>query len=74
MRTISGNKKSREKNQNPHFVFSNFFPKSRGVYEIMHKNIAEPQMKIWRMRFACWITKATDINSEYVTRIAFPLQ
>ena len=22
---------------------------------------------IWRMRFACWITKATDIHSEYAT-------
>jgi hypothetical protein len=21
---------------------------------------------IWRMRFACWITKATDTHSEYV--------
>jgi hypothetical protein len=29
---------------------------------------------IWRMRFACWITKATDIHSEYVILIAFPRQ
>ena len=29
---------------------------------------------IRRMRFACWITKATDINSEYVVLIACPLQ
>jgi len=26
------------------------------------------------MRFACWITKATYTHSEYVVRIAFPLQ
>ena len=26
------------------------------------------------LRFACLITKATDINSEYVMLIAFPLQ
>jgi hypothetical protein len=26
------------------------------------------------MRFACWITKATDTHSEYVTLIAFPRQ
>ena len=26
------------------------------------------------MRFSCWITKATDTNSEYVSLIAFPLQ
>jgi hypothetical protein len=29
---------------------------------------------MWRMRFACWITKATDTHSEYVILIAFPPQ
>jgi hypothetical protein len=29
---------------------------------------------IWRMRFACWITKATDTHSEYVILIAIPRQ
>jgi hypothetical protein len=29
---------------------------------------------IRRMRFACWITKATNTHSEYVTLIAFPRQ
>ena len=29
---------------------------------------------IWRMRFACWITWATDRHSECVIRIAFPQQ
>ena len=29
---------------------------------------------IWRMRFACWITKATDTHSENVILIAFPTQ
>jgi hypothetical protein len=29
---------------------------------------------IQRMRFACWITKATDTRSEYVIGIAFPQQ
>jgi hypothetical protein len=28
---------------------------------------------IWPMRFACWITNATDTYSEYVIIIAFPL-
>jgi len=28
---------------------------------------------IWYMHIACWITKATDTNSEYVTLIVFPL-
>jgi len=31
-------------------------------------------MTIWRMRVACWITKATNTHSEYVILIAFPLQ
>ena len=29
---------------------------------------------IRRMRFACWITKATDTPSEYVILFAFPFQ
>ena len=29
---------------------------------------------IWRMRFACWITKTTDTHSEYVILIVFPRQ
>ena len=33
-----------------------------------------PQMTIWRMRIACWIPKDTNTHSEYVIRIAFPLQ
>jgi len=31
-------------------------------------------MAVWRMRIACWITKATNTHSEYVILIAFPLQ
>ena len=41
------------------------------------KNILQPDrslMTIWRMRTACWITKATDTHSEYIIRVAFPLQ
>jgi hypothetical protein len=33
-----------------------------------------PKMKIWRMRSACWIPKATNTHSECVMLIAFPLQ
>ena len=29
---------------------------------------------IRRMRFTCWITKATDTHTEYVMLIAFPRQ
>jgi hypothetical protein len=30
-------------------------------------------MTVWRMRYACWITKATDTHSEYVMLIALAL-
>ena len=43
----------------------------------MWQNMVEPdrpQMTIRRMRFACWVTKATDTHSEYIILIAFPLQ
>jgi hypothetical protein len=33
-----------------------------------------PQLTIERMRIAYWITKATNIHSEYVVLIVFPLQ
>ena len=54
-----------------------FFLESRAFYEIIWKNIVDlgrPQMTIWRMRFACWIPKATNTFSEYVMLIAFSLQ
>jgi hypothetical protein len=41
------------------------------------ENVVEPdrpQMTIWNMRFACWITEATNTQSQYVILIAFPLQ
>ena len=31
-------------------------------------------MTTWRMRIACWMSKAVDTLSEYVIVIAFPLQ
>jgi hypothetical protein len=43
----------------------------------MWKNIVKPgksQMKIWRMRIAVWIPKATNKQSEYVMDISFPPQ
>ena len=54
-----------------------FFFKNRVVYEIVWKNILQPdrlQITIWRMRIACWIPKATNTHSDYVTLIALPLQ
>jgi len=49
-----------------------FSPQNRAVYEIMWENIVQPDSMIWRMLFACWITKAKDKYSEYVIIIAFP--
>jgi len=43
----------------------------------MGKNIVrpdKPQMTIWRVRIACWIPNATNILSECVILITFPLQ
>jgi hypothetical protein len=54
-------------------MFSNFF---FNLYNTMWKNIVEPgkpQMIIWRMRIACWLSKATNTRLEYVILITFPL-
>jgi hypothetical protein len=53
-----------------------FFKEKHAVCELMWKNIVErsrPQMKIWRMRIACWIPKAKNRHSDYVILITFPL-
>jgi len=54
-----------------------FFFRNCAAYEIICKNTVErgrPQMTIWRMRIACWISKATNTHTACVIRIAFPLQ
>jgi len=53
-----------------------FFTKVVSLFEIMWKNIVEPgrpQMTIWPVRVRCWLPKATNIHSQYVALIAFPL-
>jgi hypothetical protein len=72
--TSAVNKTCRE-NQDTHFMSSTSFSEYRAVYEVMWKNMVEPDrnhMTIRRMRCACYITKATDTYSEYVILIAFP--
>ena len=70
--------KSYRENQNTQFRFNKFFfSENRAVYEVMLKNIVErgrPQMTVWRMRTACWLPKATNTHTEYVTLIAFARQ
>ena len=62
-----------------HILFSRiiFFFENSAFYEIMWKNIVErgrPQMTTWGKRITCWIPKATNTHSEYLTLIALPLQ
>jgi hypothetical protein len=62
-----------------HFMFNNFlFRKSCRLWENVEKYGTARQATddniIRRMRFACWITKATDTHSEYATLIYFPRQ
>ena len=52
-----------------HILCSTTFPYNPTICEIILKNIIEQDMRI-----ASWITKATDIRSEYVIRIAYSLQ
>ena len=69
--------KSYGENQNTLCMFNNVFFLNLHVYEIMWKHFVEsdkPQMTIWCMHIACWIPKATNIHSEYVLLMAFPLQ
>jgi hypothetical protein len=52
-----------------------FFLENIAVHEVTWKNIVEPdrpETTIWGI--ARWIPKATNPNSVYVIRIAFPLQ
>jgi hypothetical protein len=48
-------------------IFSNFFPENCALYEIMCKNMVQPDWShysiIRRMRFVCWITKATHTHT-----------
>jgi hypothetical protein len=59
-----------------HILRSGTFSKILPFYEIMWKNIVEPdrpQMAMESMCIACWIPKATNTHSEYVILVAFPL-
>jgi hypothetical protein len=63
------------KNMKHNSVFSSLSPplENRVFNEIIWKNVEpeRPQMTIWRMRIACWITKDTNTHthSEYVMLI-----
>jgi hypothetical protein len=62
-------------NLNKRFIFKSFFFfENRAVLEIMLKNIVDPDRTQMTMRIACWVSKATNTNSQCVILIAFPLQ
>jgi len=66
--------KSFRENQNTYFMFSNFFFfENLALYEIKCKKFVEtyrPHMRVWRMRVAFWIPKATNTQSVCVIPIA----
>jgi hypothetical protein len=57
-------------------MFGNFFRESSRLWDNVEKyhraGLATDDNIIQRMRFECWITKATDTHWEYVIPIAFP--
>jgi len=61
-----------------YFMFNiYFFFENLAGYEKMWKMILEPgrpQMAIWRMGIAYWITKTTNTQSEFVILIVLTLQ
>ena len=62
LRVRSVSDKSFGENQNIHFTFSDWlFSEYRAVYEIMSKNMVEPErtQTIRRLRVAYWISKLT---------------
>ena len=57
-------------------LFNNFVSEKRAFYDLICRSAIEAaEYSITRrMRFACWITKATNTYLEYVILIAFPRQ
>jgi len=64
----------RENQQQTNFLYSITFFVNQAFCKITWKNNVQPdrpQMTMWHMRIACWITKIISSQSEYVTLIAF---
>jgi hypothetical protein len=73
MRNVSKNFVQKTKT---HFLCSTMYFQNRAVYEIMWKNLVDPdrpQMTTWRMRIAFCIPTATNIFSEYTILIVYPM-
>jgi hypothetical protein len=64
-------------NQNTRYMLNDIFHENHAICEIMWKNAVQPnrpQMIMWCMHFACWITNATETHLEYVILVAFSRQ
>jgi hypothetical protein len=78
MRNVSD--KCGRENRRSHFEFNNFFRKSCTIRNRVQTHRTDGQATddniIRRMCLTCWVTKATDTNSEYAIHIltAFPRQ
>ena len=70
MRNVSVKKKNEKAKHKPYVQYFRVF-----FNEVMWRNVSprRAQMSIRRMRVACWIPKASNINSQYVMLIAFTL-
>jgi hypothetical protein len=74
--------KTPRERHNTHFmfnsIFKNFFRKACRLWDNVGKCVIARQATdnntVRRMRTACWITKATDTYSEYVTFVEFTRQ
>ena len=58
------------KTKHAFYILQRFY-ENRVVYETTSKNMVEPkrpQMKIQRMRFVCWVSKATRERTPTTTR------
>jgi hypothetical protein len=51
------------------FICSNLFPANQAIYDTIWQATDDNIVRF--MRVACWITRTTDVNSEYVILIAF---
>ena len=72
-------KKNCNENHNTHFVYMNLFfskivPFIRYVEKYWIAGQATEENILRSMRFACWISKATNTHSECAILIAFPRQ
>jgi hypothetical protein len=79
-RMINISDKSCRENHNIHFMFNNFFVFRKScllwsnVVKYGRARQAVDDNITRRTRMACWITKATDMHSEYAIVVSFPLQ